>query len=130
MFSFLRIMINADTRFWKVAPGRQGSLWVEQRDGNCIAVGWNETGDLRKYSDIDQLKKKFEKLGWNDSPRQLWNFYTEIEPGSKVVASSGQYIYGLGTVNKEDYSYNEDLGFHHCKSVAWDRKFWCPVFLR
>jgi predicted Mrr-cat superfamily restriction endonuclease len=120
-------MPNDKIHFWKIAPGAQGSLWVEQRDAHCIAVGWNEVGDLRNYQDIDQLKKKFVNLGWSNSPHQLWRFYTEVKPGHKIVASSGQYIYGTGTVTEKDYIYNEDLSFHQCKSVLWEKKFWCPV---
>jgi len=126
-------MIDSDNNwYWKIAPGGQGSLWVEQQNNNCIAVGWNKVGDLRKYQEIEQLRNKFKELARKDpvyksKPGQLWRFYKEVKPGNKIVASSGAYIYGLGTVNKDDYDYNEDLGFHHCKYVNWEKKFWCPV---
>ena len=48
-----------EMRYWKITPGQNGFLWVEQRDHDCIALGWSETGDLNKY--------KSEKQSYEDS---------------------------------------------------------------
>jgi hypothetical protein len=114
-------------RYWKIAPGSKGSVWVEQRDNNCTSIGWNELGDLRKFNDFNQLNKKYQKIWKKGTANQVWKFYDKVKPNHKIVASSGEYIYGLGTVREEGYGFNENLGFHHTIAVNWEKKFWCPI---
>ena len=115
-----------DRRYWKIAPGEGGSLWVEQRDANCIALGWSDTGDLRNYKTIDELKRIFERMYPGNRPYQLWRFYKEVLPGHKIVASSGKFIYGIGTLFKH-YKYDENLVYKHSKPVRWELTFWEPL---
>lgn len=62
-------------RNWKIAPGRGGSLWVEQRDSRCIAVGWSAVGDLAQYRTVEELERAFKKQTYGSKPHQLWRFY-------------------------------------------------------
>lgn len=50
-------------------------------------------------------------------------------PGHKVVASSGKFIYGLGTAIGT-YTFNPDLYYQHSKPVRWEQKFWAPLDVR
>lgn len=114
-------------RFWKVAPGSGGSLWSEQRDNECIAVGYNKVGDLKSYDSKIELGKVVRKY-YGSSPNQLWKFYTEVAPGDRILANSGKEIYGLGIVRGK-YEFNDDLSFKNSKPVNWYKKFWAPVYL-
>ena len=114
-------------RYWKVAPGSGGSLWSEQRDNECIAVGWNKVGNLKQYNSKIELAKAVRKY-YKGSPNQLWTFYTEVTPNNKILANSGGEIYGLGIV-KGKYKFNPDLSYKHTKPVYWYRKFWAPIYL-
>jgi len=58
-------------RFWKIAPGSGGTLWVEQRDNRCIAIGWNEMGDLDEYSNDEAIKKRFYEIRKNSGKKKL-----------------------------------------------------------
>jgi hypothetical protein len=115
-------------RYWKVAPGSHGFAWVEQRDSNCIAIGWSETGDLDKYKTEDRIKSRFFEVfrGEKTRPNQLLKFYNEIQVNDKILANSGREIYGVGTVI-DNYRYNEDLYYEHSKPVRWELTYWEPL---
>lgn len=115
-------------KYWKIAPGSGGSLWVEQRDNNCIAIGWGETGDLDKYKTVGRIKKRFEEVfhGEKTKPTQLLKFYKEIHEGHKILANSGQEIYGVGRVIGR-YKFDEDLYYEHSLPVRWESTYWEPL---
>lgn len=112
-------------RFWKIAPGSGGFLWVEQRENNCIAIGWNDTGDLNKYRTEEKIKKRFE-IQEGGSPSQLLNFYSKIKKGDYVIVSSGSGIYGLGEITG-NYKQDTRLYFSHSRPVFWKITFWEPL---
>lgn len=113
--------------YWRIAPGENAFLWVEQRDNNCIAVGW-DIGDLRKYSD-QEIKKALKREFKYKRPELsgLWKFYKKVRKDDKIIASAGRYLYGVGTVTKSRYSYNQKLYYPHSKSVRWETTFWEPL---
>ena len=111
-------------KVWKIAPGGAGYLWTEQRDNNCIAIGWNGVGNLKGKSD-EAIEKKF-KIKYEGSPRQLLKFYKKVRNGDKVIASSGKKIFGIGTVIG-NYKFNKNLEFKHSKPVRWEITFWSPL---
>lgn len=112
--------------FWKIAPGSEGWLWVEQRDNNCIAVGWNDVGNLNKFKNDAAIEKRFHEIYEENTPRQLLKFYRKVRRGDKVVASSGEWIFGIGTVIG-NYKFNKRLTYQHSKPVAWEFTFWAPL---
>jgi len=122
-------------RYWKIAPGEGGFAWVEQRDKGCIAVGWNDIGDLDKYPNDEAIKKKFYQLrkkiwGSKTAPYQLLTFYRKVEREDKIVASSGELLYGIGTVagkRKNPYKFDAELLYKHSKPVNWETTFWEPL---
>jgi len=115
-------------RYWRIAPGSHGSLWVEQRDHSCIAIGWSETGNLNKYRTEEAIRKRFNEIDWGakSRPSQLIMFYRDVRPDDKVLASSGKLVYGLGTVT-DNYKFNEELYYQHSKPVRWEFRFWEPL---
>jgi len=116
-----RSMRQKRTRYWKIAPGSHGFAWVEQRDSNCIAIGWGETGSLGKYKTVDRIKKRFKEVfrGEKTRPSQLLKFYNEVRVDDKVLANSGREIYGVGTVIG-NYRYDDSLYYEHSKPVRWE----------
>jgi len=123
-------MENKNTRYWRVAPGQGGFLWAEQRDNKCIAVGWNKMGDLTKF----KTKKEFEKRFLNiygkkrkKAANELWRFYNEVKEGDRVLANSGRQIFGIGTIIKGGYKFNQNLFYSHSQPINWDLKFWAPT---
>jgi hypothetical protein len=118
--------------YWRIAPGERGFLWAEQRDANCIAVGWNWAGDLNKYETDEERKDAFYRLTPKTkkkrkrSPNQLLRFYHHVKPEDKVLASSGKWIYGAGTVVTE-YDFAPELYYKHSRGVEWESKLWAPI---
>lgn len=85
-------------RFWKVAPGGQGFLWVEQRDNDCIAIGWGTTGDLDNYRTEERIRKRFAEVfrGEKTRPTQLLKFYEEIMRMTRFWPVQGERYMVLG----------------------------------
>ena len=90
-------------RFWKIAPGRNASIWKQCRDGGYIAVGWNEMGNLAglDWAGFQARARDLmaEHPDWaQQGLGQLWLFL-EIREGDRVVANRGTTtILGIGTV--------------------------------
>jgi|GEM_PF-1824972 len=94
----------AKTRYWKIAPGANGSAWEACKNQGVIAIGWPALGDLAGV-----LRKDFEKkaqfyaknnkeLDGRDGVNQVWTFRS-IQVGDKIVANQGtRKVLGLGTV--------------------------------
>ena len=53
-------------------------------------------------------------------------FYRKIRKGDKVVASSGERIFGVGSVIGK-YAYDKKLSSQHSVPVAWEFTFWDPL---
>ncbi len=115
--------------YWKIAPGEGGFLWSQQRDNDCIALGWNETGNLDKLQSKEEIERKFLKEFPHSRPRQLLLFYQDVKKRHKILANSGARIYGVGTVIRR-YRYDESLTYKHAKGVRWELSFWEPVDIR
>jgi hypothetical protein len=116
--------------YWKIAPGAQADHWDICLEGNFIAVGWKDTGDLTGMS-RNQFKEMVKQLdakegGW-DRPGtdQLWKFY-KIQEGDRIVVNRGTTeVLGIGTVNGPYYYVDgestDDTEFYsHRLPVTWD----------
>jgi len=112
-------------RYWKIAPGRGGRSWVEQRDAKCIALGWNDTDGLDTLKSGERIEREFRRW-YKKRPDQLMKFYKEVRREDKIIASSGEWIYGTGTVTSR-YRFLPELTLKHAKAVNWERTFWEPV---
>lgn len=133
------------TSHWKIAPGRYGKYWPEQRDAKVIAVGWDMEYSLNRYRQNGSGKAKFEKdfkkifkyknkktKKWKyKDPAQLWDFYTKIKKGHKIIAGGGKYIWGIGTVGDKGYGYEKNWGilveYPNYYPVKWKYTFWSPI---
>ncbi len=116
------------TRYWKVAPGRNGIAWPEWRQRGIAAIGWPDLGDISTLSEADfqaRSKAKYDKDKRSAGPYQVWLFRA-IQPGDRVIANNGRTsILGVGTVT-EGYRYRpgehtvEGEDFPHQIKVKWD----------
>jgi len=115
-------------QYWQVSPGRRKqNLWSEFSKSNIIAIGWDELGDLRKYSSIDDVEKELRRR-WDEgrnSARSCWHFSRDIKKDDIVVAKHGasKEIYGIGKVTKEYDFRDEREIFKHVIAVHWYVKF-------
>lgn len=111
--------------YWKIEPGQQGRLWEGCRDGQYVAMGWPEMGDLRglQRKEFDekaaQLISRHEE--WTKADlEQLWKFARHVKEGDRIVANRGTTeVLGIGTVTGP-YYFVEGEEYGHRLPVEWD----------
>ena len=119
---------NVETvHYWLYAPGEGAYKWDEFHDKGIMAIGWNETGNLKNYFKKDQIKSKLQEV-YNDNSSHkndvhaLWQFANEIEIGDIVFAKKGMTeIIGRGIV-ESDYEYDNNNDYYHIRKVKWTHK--------
>lgn len=44
----------------------EGSKYIgEAKQGSFVAIGWNEVGDISRFSNIEQVKKSLQNASYN-----------------------------------------------------------------
>lgn len=106
------------------------SMWDVMGGHSCVAIGWSELGDLRRYGPEgeaetkDKIRIEFEQHYAKDKRaegrqvNEIFRFYSGIKEKDIVVACDGQTMLGIGEVTG-DYEFNDKLDFPHTRSVAW-----------
>lgn len=118
-------------RYWRVGTS-DGTVprnrWDLMRDGNCIALGWPEIGDLSSFNhDKDSLNNlrilMAEKYPSNPqsvgrATKQLFNFLAHMSERDLVIAADGGTVLGIGRITGDCY-YHPEYGFPHRRPVKW-----------
>jgi hypothetical protein len=128
-----RITVTVPARSVKIAPDKRARLWKACLENRCIAVGWSEVGDLRRFRSPEELAAVMKAEFYHDSPgmafkkaRELWAL-TELRPGDQVIANKGMSrVVGVGTVRKPAYYFDKGQGvdgFRHMVAVNWHTVF-------
>lgn len=116
-------------RVVKIAPGESARLWDECLADGCICVGWDDVGDLNRYSDKASFRDAFRThYPYNGAEgtvtkkaNELWTL-RELKPGDKVVANRGTTeVVAIGTVVESGYRWRPDrTEYKHTVAVDWD----------
>ena len=120
-------------RMMKIAPGEKGRLWDECRSRGCIAVGWNEMGDLWQYPDLESFIARFQELyqkstgkgraSNDETAERLWQL-RELEEGDLIVANKGtSTILAVGNVSGPVRYEPGGFEYHIVVPVEWDTSF-------
>jgi hypothetical protein len=128
-------------KIWKIAPGRNAMIWEMCRQTHCIALGWRQLNDYRKYKNVKQIVKV---LGGGPgdgvgAARSILKFTNEIEQGDIVIANDGRSrIVGIGTVESDYIPPNDPMNpsndewMRNVRLVDWVIKqsvdFSTPIF--
>jgi 5-methylcytosine-specific restriction protein B len=117
-------------KYWRVGTklGGVDSRWNIMKENSCVAVGWEEVGDLsdveHKKEDKEKIREQIaEKHGGSPqqvgrSTQQLFNFVAVIQEGDLVIPSDGEKILGIGRFNG-DYFYEPNSDAPHRRHVEW-----------
>jgi 5-methylcytosine-specific restriction protein B len=113
---------------WLIAPGREAMYWNEFLNEGIMAIGMNEMGDLRKYKDKEEIRKKLQSIENTDGSKKndvaaCWEFCNIIKRGDIVIAKkkSNEYV-GWGIVI-DDYKYvPERPTYHNIRKIDWRSK--------
>lgn len=115
-----------DTKFWKIAPGRNAEFWEEWKRDGIVSVGWSDFGDLssvKKKADFDRIAEEYLKRHPEDTRigiSQVWKFINSVKIGDRVLANEGtRKALGIGTVTGK-YLYEPKYLYSHVIPVIWD----------
>ena len=113
------------TRYWIIAPYDSKipeifeAAWDYDVKNNTIAIGWNDLGDISKYSK-EQIRSKIHEVysekgeSWIKHNRTrltnaLWNLYNIISIGDIIIARRGtKKLIGIGKVIGDAYYSSEE----------------------
>ena len=117
-------------RIVKIATS-QGEFWAEYLRNSYIAVGWDEIGDLNRFTSKQQFKREFRSIfreSYGQSPgtigrkaNELWTL-RELKPGDRVVANRGMSeVLAVGEVLPEAYVFDDARPeYKQTVRVRWD----------
>ncbi|MBQ7543686.1 MAG: AAA family ATPase [Synergistaceae bacterium] len=113
--------------YWLCAAGQGAHMWEDFHDRGVIGIGWPQLGDLRSYSNREEMRAKLREV-FPDSPSSfrdvslcLWQFVHELKPGDVIFAKRGHYgIVGRGIV-RGDYEFDNSKndGYPNIRKVEW-----------
>ncbi len=113
--------------YWLYAPGEGAYKWDEFYDEGIMAIGWNETGNLKEYPKKNQIRSKLQEV-YNDNSSHkndvhaLWQFANEIQIGDIVFSKKGMgELIGVGIV-ESDYEFDTNYDYFHVRKVNWIKK--------
>ena len=113
-----------EPKFWKIAPGQDAKYWETCRDGEYIAIGWSELGDLSGLSKSEYEERRDKLIAefptWTKrGTNQAWKL-SRIKEGDRIVANKGTHtVLGFGTVTGP-YYFVEGEHHAHRLPVRWD----------
>lgn len=121
----IRRFVFRPVRYWRMVVDDEPGLWAEWREGQVVALGWDELGDVsglgraefeqRRDSLIAQFPERT-KAG----AQAVWRFARHLGEGDRVlVVDRTGLILGLGTV-AGDYYYVPEFELGHRRPVVWD----------
>jgi 5-methylcytosine-specific restriction protein B len=102
--------------------------WPMMRDGNCVAIGWPDLGDLSNLEKNKESKEKLQELVAKKYPTtpqavgkarsQIFSFVLRIAEGDVVLAADGGTVIGIGRVTGP-YEHDATSDFPHRRPVQW-----------
>lgn len=118
--------------YWRVgtSPGEHApSEWQRMRDGDFIAIGWNELGDLSDTEPTKAGKDHVRALMDKHFPakkgvvtrkaNEVFKFVTRVKQGDIVVAMDGLTVKGIGAISGDYFFRRNDGAFAHRRPVRW-----------
>jgi 5-methylcytosine-specific restriction enzyme B len=117
--------------YWRIGTGERRDQWQMMRDGNCVAIGWGDIGDLTEITNDQAGKEQIYQLLLARDPnlnhaaagraaQQIFIFRWAIADNDLALASDGATVLGIGRVT-DDYAYKYDSSgdFPHRRPVEW-----------
>ena len=116
-------------KYWRIGTGQRRDQWPPMRDGNFVAIGWGDIGDLTEITNDTAGKEQIFQLMLARDPNytrstarrlahQIFNFRWAISENDLALASDGAAVLGIGRVT-EPYRYDPSYDFSHLHPVEW-----------
>lgn len=120
-----------DTPMWMVRAGAGGYLFNDFIEKGCVAIGWNEMGDVSGLHSPEEFKVRLRNLYPADSDGSIaasaatmFRFRQVLKAGDRVVSySPDRRQYAVGTIDG-DYEYQPGRvhDFNHVRPVCWENR--------
>jgi len=118
--------------YWRVGTTdderARRKYWPMMRDYGLVAIGWAKIGDLAGRRDEKETKEAIAALVATHYPAdksvvgraasQIFQFYTRMADGDRVLAADGQTVIGIGEI-AGPYAFDSSLVFAHRRPVNW-----------
>jgi 5-methylcytosine-specific restriction protein B len=118
-----------EKQYWIVAPGEQARKWDEFLKSGVVAIGWDKLGDLKAYSDREDITHALLRLfptgakNPSNNSLALWQFRDEVRPGDIMIAKRGTTEYlGYGVVTSHYIFDATRQEYQHIRHVDWKKK--------
>jgi 5-methylcytosine-specific restriction enzyme B len=119
--------------YWRIGTSEgdgTATYWPAMRDGNYVAIGWPELGDLSGLLGSQTLRDPLKQMLGQHYPNtpqatgraasEINNFLKYLDDGDLVVAANGNTILGIGRVDPgSEYRFEPTDNFPHRRSVTW-----------
>lgn len=115
-------------RYWLYSPGEGAMLWEDCYEKSIMAIGWDEIGDLSRYSSKTEMKEAMKEQidpekSYTMAAHATWQFAHEMKRGDIVFAKKGRStVIGRGVVTSE-YLFDETRADNkNIRKVNWTHK--------
>ncbi len=108
--------------YWLYSPGTNGQHWDYIYRNGLIGIGWENLGDLNKFSSQNEIKRLLSESGGSNKNNSLalWEFRNSMRKGDVVYAKNGRKkILGKGIVDSEYYYDENNKIFRHLRKIKW-----------
>ena len=103
-------------RIWLMSLGTDNSIWPRSRDTGTIAIGWDELGDVNRYSSKSEIPSN---LGDNDA-LAVYEFVHKMRQGDEVYIKNGRHTAIANGKIVSDCEYRPDLeSYRNIRKVEW-----------
>ena len=122
---------NKEAKYWLYSPGEQAVKWEEFYNEGIMAIGWDELGDLKNYTDrksildalIDNYGGGEKQPNWVSIIDDFCNGENKINVGDIVIAKKGtKTLLGYGEITSDYYFDDKRAAYKHCRKVKWVKK--------
>jgi len=112
---------------WMVRAGEGAFLIEDFKKNNCVAIGWNELGDISEIKRKDKIKNLIEKAEKYKKKSQIavaagqiGRFLLDFKKEDYAVTyDPNNRVYLVGEI-QSDYEYNTKItNYHHVRRVKW-----------
>lgn len=118
---------------WMIRAGEGGRLFDDFETRQCVAVGWNDLGDLREYDSHEALRQAFIEHFGNAKAGAVANavamirkFRDDIQAGDYMITYSPelrQYLVGIDQGEYAFMSPQQQVGdYANIRRVEWQGK--------
>jgi len=116
-------------KMWMVRAGEGAKLIEEFAEGNLVAIGWHELGEIAPGTSREAVSRRVAER-WPNASKfkvaasagQIYRFLNEIEKGDGVVSyHPGRRVYLLGRIEGAPEYRPEDSpeNYPRVRSVTW-----------